>query len=117
VEAGMWRMNPSLKSVLLWLERSRDLKNSIVIRLRIFGSSQRVIPERTVYGRSEKTCLLRSVDGVARGGGFRPFRPKGADSSGSRWRTNRRTERFVVDWVQQWRAPGGGSSWITRGAA
>jgi len=104
-----WRMNPSLNSVLLWLERKRDLQKFN----REYGCEFLEVASALIPSELVDAAVVRNVPYFAASTALRAVAAldpssKGADSFGFAMAHKSADGKVVVDWVQQWRPPGGG---------
>jgi len=104
-----WSMNPSLSSVRLWMEKKRDPeKFEREYGCEFLAAAGALIPSELVdravargvawFHPSRELRAIAALDPSS----------KGADAFGFALAHKSIDSRVVVDWVQQWRPPGGG---------
>ncbi len=104
-----WQMNPSLNSVLLWLEKKRDPEKFA----REYGCEWLAAASALIPSELIDKAVARGVAYFAPSTALRCVAAldpssKGADSFGFALAHKSSDGRVGVDWCQQWRPPGGG---------
>jgi hypothetical protein len=104
-----WRMNPSLNSVLLWLEKKRDeQKFNREYGCEFLAAAAQLIPSELIDAAVARNVPFFVPSAESRSVAALDPSSKGADSFGFALAHKSSDGRVVVDWCQQWRPPGGG---------
>jgi hypothetical protein len=104
-----WQMNPSLNSVLLWLEKKRDeQKFAREYGCEFLEAAAQLIPSELIDKAVARGVAYFVPSTAMRAVAALDPSSKGADSFGFALAHKSADGKVVVDWCQQWRPPGGG---------